>query len=158
MIEKMSGKLLENLLSELSYWCCDLSRLNLISQTDIIQLPLFTGDVMYVTGATITGDVNIDYIDDAGCWCWICCWWWWKWYRQCQWFSCKPWLVSITFPIHKTKISITSWWYDFGYGYWYDDTGSDIDNTDADKPSSLGGRKTSHPRPTYWRKVGRRGN
>ena len=38
---------------------------NLISETDIIQLPLFSCDVMYVTDATITGDVNIDNIVDA---------------------------------------------------------------------------------------------
>ena len=63
----MSGKLLENLLSELSYWCCDLSRLNLISETDIIQSPRFSCDVMYVADATITDDVNIDDIKDAGC-------------------------------------------------------------------------------------------
>ena len=45
----------------------ELARLNLISETDIIQLPLFSCDAMYVTDATITGDVNIDDIDDAGC-------------------------------------------------------------------------------------------
>ena len=150
----MSGKWLENLLSEILYW-----EVLLISETDIIQLPLFSRDLIYVTDATITGDVNIDNINDAGCWCWIWCWRRWKkWYRQCRWFSRKPWLVSIIFPTHKTQISLTSWWYDVGYGYWYDDTGIDIDSTDADKPSSLGGRKPSHPRPTYWRKVGRRGN
>ena len=43
-----------------------MSRLNLISETDIIQSPRFSCDVMYVADATITDDVNIDDIKE-GC-------------------------------------------------------------------------------------------